>query len=106
MHSHNEVNTEPNPFRDAEAQLYAAGNPHVAVQAGGPLYAAIPAESAYTELDREHSRLTARLGVLRGELAEARADLKTARSRAWWLGVVVGLYTAGGLLAVGVYLLR
>ena len=98
MHSHNEVNTEPNPFQKQSA-LYAAGNPPAP-------YAAIPHECAYAELDREHSRLTARLGVLRGELADARAGEMTARSRAWWLGVVVGLYTAGGLLAVGVYLLR
>jgi hypothetical protein len=108
MHSHNEVNAPPNPFETektvrsaiaTESALYAAGNPPTP-------YAAIPHECAYAELDRDHSRLTARLGVLRGELADARADLKTARSRAWWLGVVVGLYTAGGLLAVGVYLLR
>jgi hypothetical protein len=83
---------------NAEKVLYTAGNPLV--------YEPVPPECAYTELDRENSRLIADRVRLRGELSEARADLKAARSRAWWLGVVVGLYTAGGLLAVGVYLLR
>jgi hypothetical protein len=57
-------------------------------------------------LDRENARLTVDRARLRGELNETRAALKTARSRVSWLGVVVGLYTAGGLLAVGIYLLR
>jgi hypothetical protein len=39
-------------------------------------------------------------------LNEAREALKAARFRVLCLGVLVGLYTAGGLLAVGVYLLR
>jgi hypothetical protein len=82
---------------NAEKVLYTAGNP-------GRSYAAIPAESAYTEVDRENSRLTGKLALLRGELNETQAELKAVRSRAWWLGVVVGLYTAGGMLAVGIYL--
>ena len=84
---------------NAEKVLYRAGNPNVA-------YAAIPAESTYTELDRENSRLVYARAELQGELIETRDDLKTARSRVFWLGVVVGLYTVGGLLAVGIYLLR
>ena len=85
-------------FPNAERTLYAAGNPKV--------YEPVPAESAYTELDRDNSRLVADRARLRGELIETRADLKAARFRVWWLGVVVGLYTVGGLLAVGIYLLR
>lgn len=84
---------------NAEKVLYRAGNPNVP-------YAAIPAESAYTELDRENSRLMADRAELRGELNEAREALKAARSRVLCLGMVVGLYTAGGLFAVAVYLLR
>ena len=83
---------------NAEKILYAAGNPHV--------YEPVFSECAFTELDRENSRLISDRARLRGELAEARAGEKVARSRVWWLGVVVGLYTAGGLLAVGAYLLR
>ena len=82
----------------SESDLYAAGNPHV--------YNPVPAESVYTELDRENSRLFADRARLRHELIETRADLKTARSRAWWLGVVVGLYTVGTLVVVGILLLR
>ena len=111
MHSHNEVNTPQDHLTGAttgaggtaagEAQraLYAAGNPHVP-------YAAIPQESAFTELDRKNSRLIYARAELQGDLNEAREALKSARFRVLCLGVVVGLYTAGGLLAVGVYLLR
>ena len=84
---------------NAETVLYTAGNPHVP-------YSAIPQESAFTELDRDNSRLTGQLATVRGELAETRDDLKTARSRVLWLGVVVGLYTAGGLITIAVLLLR
>jgi hypothetical protein len=83
---------------NAEKLLYTAGNPL--------RYEPVPPECAFTELDRENSRLVVDRAKLRGELFDTRADLKAARSRAWWLGVVVGLYTAGALLAVGVYLLR
>ena len=91
VNSHNEV-------ASAAMSLYASGNPQV--------YNPVPAESVYTELDRENSRLFADRARLRHELIETRADLKTARSRAWWLGVVVGLYTVGTLVVVGILLLR
>ena len=84
---------------NANETLYAAGNPPAPCTA-------IPPESAYTVLDRQNSRLMGQLALQHGELFVTRAELKTAQSRAWWLGVVVGLYTAGGLLAVGVYFLR
>ena len=84
---------------NAEKVLYRAGNPNVA-------YAAIPAESTYTELDRENSRLIYARAELRGELNEAREALKSARFRVLCLGVVVGLYTAGGLITIGILLLR
>jgi hypothetical protein len=84
---------------NAEKVLYTAGNPHVP-------YAAIPAESVYMELDRENSRLIYARAELQGELNEAREALKAARFRVLCLGVVVGLYTAGGLITIAVLLLR
>jgi hypothetical protein len=84
---------------NANETLYAAGNPHVP-------YAAIPADSAYAELDRENSRLKMGLAVLRGELDFARRDLKTARQQAWILAGCLGAVTVSGLLTIGMLLLR
>lgn len=83
---------------DIERGVYAAGNPHV--------YEPVPAESAYTELDREHSRRLAELARLRGELFDVRAALKRAELRVWGLGIVVGLYTVGALMVAGILLVR
>jgi hypothetical protein len=84
---------------NANDLLYAAGNPRVP-------YAAIPAESAYEELDREHSRRLGELALLRGERNELRADLKDANRRAFWATVALGLYTVGALVVVGILLFR
>jgi hypothetical protein len=84
---------------NANETLYAAGNPQEP-------YTAIPQACAYVELDREHSRLTARLGVLRGELATARADLKTAKLQALVCVCALGAVAVGALLTVGILFLR
>ena len=83
---------------NAERTLYAAGNPHV--------YEPVPAESAYAELDREHSRRLAELARLRGELFDARAELRLAKAQAFAACVGLGLVAVGGLLTVGILLLR
>ena len=82
---------------NVEKLLYTAGNPL--------RYEPVPAEAAYTELDRENSRLTLDRARLRGELNQARADLKVAKSRVLWLGVMVGLYTVE-LITIAVLLFR
>jgi len=83
---------------NAERTLYAAGNPHV--------YEPVPAESAYSELDREHSRRLAELARLRGELFDVRAELKTAKLQVSVALAGLGAVVVGGLLTVGILLLR
>lgn len=83
---------------NANETLYAAGNPHE--------YVPVPAEFAYTELDREHARRGVELALLRGERNELRASLNVAELRVWGLGVVVGLYTVGALVVASILLLR
>jgi hypothetical protein len=83
---------------NAEKVLYTAGNPLV--------YEPVPSESAFTEIDRENSRLWSNLAVTRGQVRDALDRAERAEFRSFWLGLVVGLYTAGGLFAVAVYLLR
>ena len=83
---------------NANESLYAAGNPHT--------YEPVPAESAYTELDREHSRRLAELARVRGELFDARAELKTAKAQVWVACAGLGAVAVGALLTVGILLLR
>ena len=84
---------------NANETLYAAGNPRAP-------YAAIPQESAYAELDREHSRRLGELALLRGERNELKAELKSAERRAFWATLGLGLYTAGALVVIGILLFR
>ena len=83
---------------NANEALYAAGNPHV--------YEPVPAESAYTELDREHSRRLAELARLRGELFDVRAALKTATLRVFVLGCGLGAVIVSGGLTIAILLFR
>jgi hypothetical protein len=98
MHGLWKKNNGGQTMANAEKVLYTAGNPLV--------YEPKSRECAYTELDRENARLMVDRAKLRGELNESRAAFKTMRSRVFWLGVVVGLYTAGGLITIAVLLLR
>ena len=84
---------------NANEALYAAGNPHVP-------YAAIPEESAYAELDREHSRRLAELARVRGELFDARADLKAAKAQVWVACAALVAVAVGAIITLGVSFLR
>jgi hypothetical protein len=83
---------------NANDLLYAAGNPRAP-------YAAIPAESAYAELDREHSRRLAELARVRGELFDVRADLRTAKAQVWVLTAALGAVAVAAIVTISVFLL-
>ena len=83
---------------NANEALYAAGNPHMP-------YSAIPEESAYAELDREHSRRLAELARLRGELFDVRADLRTAKAQVWVLTAALGAVAVAAIVTISVFLL-
>lgn len=83
---------------NANKALYAAGNPHV--------YESVPAESAYAELDREHSRRLVELALLRGERNQLRADLKTAKRQVWIACAALGSVAVAALITIGISLLR
>ena len=83
---------------NANEALYAAGNPHVP-------YAAIPEESAYAELDREHSRRLAELARVRGELFDTRADLRIAKAQVWVLTAALGAVAVAAIVTISVFIL-
>jgi len=83
---------------NAEKLLYTAGNPL--------RYEPVPAETAYTELDRENSRLKIGNACLRGELDMMRADLKTARAQTWVACAGLVAVAVGAAISFGVFLLR
>jgi hypothetical protein len=83
---------------NAEKILYTAGNPLV--------YEPVSRECAYTELDRENARLMVDRAILRGELNEARADLKVATLQSLVCVCALGAVAVGALLTVGILLLR
>jgi hypothetical protein len=83
---------------NAEKVLYTTGNPL--------RYEPVSAESAYTELDRENSRLKIGLARLRGELDIVRAELKTARAQTWVACAGLVAVAVGAAISFGVFFLR
>lgn len=83
---------------NVEKILYTAGNPHV--------YEPVPAESAYTELDREHSRRLAELARLRGELFDTRNALRRSEISAIVGWGCFGIVLVANAVMIGILLLR
>ena len=80
---------------DIERGVYTAGNPHV--------YEPVPHDCAYAELDREHSRRLAELALLRGELFDVRADLKTAKAQVWVLAAALGAVAVAAIVSISIF---
>lgn len=81
---------------NTETILYRAGNPPVP-------YAAIPANSVYTELDRENARLLGLLAMSRGMTKDEIARAERAEDRAFWSCLGLGVYVMGTLLGLVYY---
>jgi sugar-specific transcriptional regulator TrmB len=80
---------------NAEKTLYTAGNPLT--------YEPVDPECAYTELDRENSRLLFKLSITRGQLKDTIRRAERAEVRAFWTSLGLGLYVAGTVLTVAYY---
>ena len=80
---------------NAEKLLYTAGNPL--------RYEPVEPECAFTEVDRENSRLLFQLSITRGQLKEALRRAERAEVRAFWSCLGLGMYVAGTVLTVAYY---